>query len=210
MALPEGPRGRMLALAITILGLGLVWLALGAPLLGWYQARAVALSEARMRAAHLARLAAEVPALRRAVLRLGGEGADRGLLLPGASDALAGANLQSELQDLAAQAGVTLDSAAMQPAAAAGALRRITVQVSLSAPFAPLVVFLGSIGTARPQMILDDLSLTAIRPPGGSAPPLVIEGGNPAAARDAGSSPPPAPTIEASFSVTGFRAGDRP
>ncbi len=109
-------------------------------------------------------------------------------MLAGGSDAIAGANLQSALQDLATQAGTSLDSAAMLPATPAGALRRICMQVSVTATWPVLVALLQAIGNATPRMIVDSISLNNAGLPGSGQ----------------------SSQIQANFSVTGFRAGDAP
>ncbi|GAB0120255.1 type II secretion system protein GspM [Acidisoma sp. 7E03] len=188
LSLPEGRRGQWLALGITILAAGVLWLALAAPLLSWYAARQETLLRKQAVAARMAGLEHEVPALRRAVARLGaGDGTAR-LLLAGDSDAIAGANLQSALQALAARAGTSLDSIGMQPARAAQALRLITAQVSLTAPWPVLLAFLSAVETAEPRMIVDSINLNLASVPGSGAPRL----------------------LQADLSVTGFRAGGAP
>ena len=68
-------------------------------------------------------LAHEIPALRAAAAARGPDQGGAALLLQGDSDAIAGANLQSALQDLAAQSGTGLDSAALLPAQARAVAR---------------------------------------------------------------------------------------
>jgi general secretion pathway protein M len=147
--LPDGRRGQILALCIGLAALLLLWAALLAPLWGWYQERAGALAQQRVLAARMQALAREIPALRAAVAAQGPDQGGAALLLQGNSDAIAGANLQSALQDLATQSGTSLDSG---PA---------------------LISFLTAIETARPRMIVDGLSLSNTGPPdAGGAPPV--------------------------------------
>ena len=187
LALPDGRRGQMLALGITAIGLVLVWVALILPLVGWYEARGAHLAEKQALAAHLLRFERELPVLRAAVAHLGITDTTAGMLLPGTSDAIAGANLQSNLQEIASAAGTSLDSAAMQPPKASGALRLISVQVSLTAPFQALIDFLVATATTEPRLIIDGITLTAIDAPGQSGPP----------------------SVQANLTVTGFRAEDQ-
>lgn len=182
--LPDGKRGQALAVALTFMAAALLWMSVAAPLIGWYEARADELAQQQQLAAHLAALGRQIPALRQAVNAAGLQSADDQVLLAGDSDVIAGANLQTALQDLAAQAGTSLDSAALQPAQADGAVRRISMQVSVTATWPVLIALWEAIGTARPRMIVDQLSLSTNTP-----------GGN----QDQ--------QVQASFSVTGFRAG---
>ena len=183
LSLPEGRRGQALALGMALMALALVWCAAVAPVLGWYGARATTLQEQRQLAAHMRALGRDIPALRQAVSAAGLQSADDQVLLPGGSDVIAGANLQSALQGLAAQAGTSLDSAALQPAEPAGGLRRISMQVSVTASWPVLMALFEAIGTARPRMIIDTLSLSSSTGTDQNQP------------------------VQAGFTVTGFRAG---
>jgi general secretion pathway protein M len=185
LTLPDGRRGQALAVALTLAAAALFWLAAVSPLLGWYQAREAALTQQRAIALRMAALSQEIPALRKAVSAAGLQSAGDQLLLAGGTDAIAGANLQSALQDLASQAGTSLDSTALLPVQPAGALRRIGLQVSVTATLPVLVALLEAIGTARPRMIVGELS--------------VINASQAAAGQEA--------SMQANFTVTGFRAG---
>lgn len=182
--LPDGRRGQALAMAITCAGLALLWSVSAAPLLGWYQNRQDMLHTLRARAAHMQALGAEIPALRAAVAAAGLQKTDDQVLLTGNTDVIAGANLQTALQGLAAQAGTSLDSAALQPAEAAGALRRISLEVSVTASWPVLAALLHAIATAQPRMAINTLTITTNT--GGTDGP---------------------PQVQANFTVTGFRAG---
>jgi general secretion pathway protein M len=183
LALPDGRRGQMLAVGITLIAVALVWCAVLSPVLGWYATREATLEEQRQLAVHMQALGRDIPALRQAVSEAGLQSADDQVLLPGGTDVIAGANLQSALQGLAAQAGTSLDSAALQPAQPAGGLQRISMQVSVTASWPVLMALFEAIGTARPRMIIDTLSLST------------SDGTD------------PDQPVQASFTVTGFRAG---
>jgi general secretion pathway protein M len=185
LTLPEGRQGQALAVAVTLLAAALVWFAAISPLLGWYGARAAELTQQQEIAARMAALGQEIPALKAAISAAGLQSAGDQVLLSGGTDAIAGANLQSALQDLAAQAGTSLDSAEVLPVQQAGALRRIGMQVSVTATWPVLISLLEAIGTARPRMIVDQLSVISASQPGG------------------GQEQP----VAANFSVSGFSAG---
>ncbi|HVE20515.1 MAG TPA: type II secretion system protein GspM [Acidocella sp.] len=184
LRLPDGRRGQILALGIGLAALLLLWVALLAPLFGWYQERADELAQQRVLAVRMQALAREIPTLRAAVAAQGPDQGGPALLLQGDSDAIAGANLQSALQDLATRSGTSLDSAALAPVQAQGPLRKLGLQVSLTASWPALISFLASIETASPRMIVGGLSLSNAGPP------------------DAGGAPP----VQASFTVSAFRA----
>ena len=184
LTLPQGRRGQIFAVALTLMAAALLWLAAIGPLLGWYEDRAATLAQQQALAVRMAALSRAIPALRAAVSQAGLQAADQQLLLSGETDAIAGANLQAALQNLATQAGTSLDSAALLPVQPAGALRRIGMQVSVTASWPVLIALLQSIGTAQPRMVVGELSVNNQTVAGGPAQPM-----------------------QAIFSVTGFRAG---
>jgi general secretion pathway protein M len=142
---------------------------------------------ARPELAHLTMLRTSLPDLRRAVAGSAAPAA-AAMLLAGDSDAIAAANLQSAVQGLATTSGLSLDSVAMVPEEPVGALRKIGVAVSLTTTWPALVALLGAIDTAQPRMITDDLVVTASTP----------------------TDPRQDVPLEASFTVSAFRAGDGP
>jgi general secretion pathway protein M len=188
LTLPDGRRGQALALGLTAAIIALVWLTAAAPLLGWYEARAAELAQHRLLAARMAALGQQIPALRAAV-SAAGISAKNQVLLAGSTDAIADANLQSALHDLAVQAGTSLDSAAQLPTQQDGALRRIGMRVSVTATWPVLVALLEEIDTAHPYMIVDGLSINS-----NAQPPQTDQ----------------EPALQASFSVSGFQAGNAP
>jgi general secretion pathway protein M len=185
LSLPEGRQGQLTAVGMTLAGIALLWFLIAAPIIGWYQTRADNLAQAQTVAARLIALEQQIPALRRAVGAAGLQDAGALLLLPGDSDAVAGANLQSALQTLAANAGTSLDSSELLPAQQTGALRRIGMQVSVTASYPVVIALLQAIATAQPRMIVNSLSLDNTAD--------AVSGQE--------------PTIEADFTVIGFRAG---
>lgn len=183
-ALSAGRRGRVLALALALMGAYLLWAGAGAPLTGWYAARAAALADRAELAARLAALAAALPALREAAQTSDGT-PPRAVFLPGNSDALAGARLQELVGTMAGAAGLVPASLETLPAEPRGALRRIGLRVTLAAPWPRLVGLLVALARAEPPMLLDELTLRGLPARG--------------RADDA--------TVAASFAVYAFRAG---
>jgi general secretion pathway protein M len=159
LALPEGRQGKALAVVITLLGIAILWFAAISPVLSWYQSRAALLAQQRVIVEHMTALAQEIPQLRRAVAAAKPRSQDQQILLAGDTDAIAGANLQAALQNLAGQAGTSLDSSEVMPVQQDGALRRIGIQVSITATWPTLIAFLEAISTARPRMVVGQLSL---------------------------------------------------
>jgi len=183
LALPEGRAGQMLAVAGALVVLAAVWLGLVAPGLGWYAAREATLRDALARQAHMQAAVNALPALRAAQAAGAADGSQ--FLVPGDSDAIAGANLQASLTGLAQNAGLTLDSVEMVAATPAGPLREIGVAVSLSATWPGLIAFFTAIETAQPRMVIDDLSVTT------------------STTQDSGPDVP----LQAQFTVSAFRSG---
>jgi hypothetical protein len=157
-ALPEGSRGRLLALALTAIVLAVVWLVCVQPLMEWHAERADALEQRRALLQRMNALLATLPELQR---QSSGEHAPAAALLAGASDALAGAALQSSAQGMATAAGAELSSMEILNAEQRGAYRRIGLRVSTAAPWPVLVELLRAVEQGTPRMLIDDLQLRA-------------------------------------------------
>ena len=184
-ALPAGRKGRLLALALGCLALAVIWLALVAPLVDLYAARAQRLMEQKLLADHMAALAATLPELQRRSADAPQPAQVNAGLLEGASDAVAGAALQGRLQEMVNGAGASLTSAEMLPPRTVAGLSRIGVRASVYVPDWPkLVGLLRAIREADPHLLIDGLTVHAMS----------------ARSRDAG------PALDATFSIFGFRA----
>ena len=186
-ALPEGRAGQISAAGLALLALAALAFGVIAPLSDWYGARAALLQDERQQLAHMLALQRTLPSLRRSAAAAA-QTANATVLLPGGSDAIAGAALQSSLQNLAARSSISLDSAEMQPADDVGALRRIGVAVSVTTTWPALITLLAQIDSASPRMIVDNLTIN------GNAPP----------------DPRQEVSLQATFTVSAFRAGGGP
>jgi general secretion pathway protein M len=158
--LPTGWVGRLLALSLTVVALGALWVGAAVPLRDWYANRAEQLENRHAIARRMAVFVEMLPELRhqaQVASASGKTGAEE--TLEGASDAIAGAALQERLQEMAARAGAPLSSAEALPGEAAGAYRRIGVRVSASAQWPALVRLLQAVAQASPRMLADDLQL---------------------------------------------------
>ncbi len=186
--LPRGNRGHWLAAAITVVALILLWFGAASPLLGWYDERESDLAERSLLARRMAETASSLPdAQRQAAGRLAeAESADE--LLPGGSDAIAGAALQEQLQAMAAKSGVQLVSAEMLPAGDASRFRRIALRLAATGRMPEIVQLLQLIETAKPRLLAADLGLQS---------QITVDR-------------PGAPDLRASFTVFGFRAAGAP
>src|SRR5579859_5123365 len=106
--LPTGRQGRILAIGLVLLAAILVWLVVAAPLMDLYESEGAKLAQRMALADRMAGLAAELPALQTRAATVPANNGDA--TFEGATDALAGATLQSQLQTLAASAGAALSS----------------------------------------------------------------------------------------------------
>ena len=100
LALPEGPRGRALALGLGAIVLAGLWLAAGQPLLDAYADRADELERRAALATRMADLSASLPELQREAAAQSTDTTPASATLEGASDALAGAALQSLVESI--------------------------------------------------------------------------------------------------------------
>jgi general secretion pathway protein M len=157
-ALPEGVRGRLLALALTVTALAVVWAGCLQPLIDWHASRAESLEQRRLLLQRMTALVATLPELQQ---QSSGEHAPAAALLEGQSDAIAGAALQSQVQRMAASAGAELNSMEMLPGEPRSAYRRIGLRVTTAAQWPVLIELLRAIEQASPRMLVDDLQLRA-------------------------------------------------
>jgi hypothetical protein len=164
---------RALALAILALLVLAAWALVAAPLIGAVQARreevaSLAAQRARLQAgaARLPELAARQQALR---ARLAADGG----LWQGGNPAMIAAGMQDRLrQAVAAGGGVVRSSSEIRGGTESG-LIRIRVRLVIEAPLAELERALTAIGTARPDLFIDAVSIVAPARPAPDMPPLL-------------------------------------
>jgi general secretion pathway protein M len=183
--LPEGRRGQFAALVLLAVVFGVVWIAVAAPLLGWHAERTERLAERRQLLDHMEQIVAALPALRQEAGRPGSDLPPPTALLGGATDAIAGATLQSVMQDMAASAGATLASSEALPGDQQGGFRRIRLRVAVHGDWPQLIALLRLANESPLRLLVTSLELHATAQP-----------------QSTGSAP-----IEASFVVQGFRLG---
>ena len=161
MALPEGGRGRLLALGVSLLLLAAAWFGAVQPLIDSYDAGVLALRQRRELAGRMADLAGTLGALRQQAAALASAGPPTNATLGGATDAIAAASLQGLLESMTAAAGTHLTSAEALPAEQLGAYRRVSLRVSVDASWATLIALMQAIERATPRMFVDELQLHA-------------------------------------------------
>jgi Tfp pilus assembly protein PilO len=181
--LPAGRRGQVLAMAILLALLALVWFGGVVPLLDWYNDRASQIADGSALAARLEQRAAALPRLRALASNLPPQIDPPAL--PGASDAESAADLQETLQSLASDANLAFGSTEILPAADDGGYRRVEVRVAFNSDYPSLVKFLRGIAASNTPLVVVGLDLDG--PPRGA--------------------PSADPSIDSVITVAGWRTG---
>jgi general secretion pathway protein M len=182
-SLPEGRWGQVIAVAAPLCILLAVTVGILGPAWRWYEGRQQLLAAAQEQVDGILAQEKMLPQLQQQVQTFG----DVQVLLAGNSDAIAAANLQSELAGLAASSGASLTSTEVLPAEMSGGLRQVGIAVDVTASWPALTDLLVAIESARPRMIVDD---------------LIINNSDVFAA--------PGSSLHASFSVLAFRNAGTP
>jgi general secretion pathway protein M len=157
--LPTGVPGRVLAVSILCAFIGLGYAAIVAPLADIYRSGEAALGNRELLVPKLEHLVAEIPALRARLATLQTAGTRIEVALDGATDALASANLQSRLEQLAASNGVTIASTEAIAAEDRGAYRRIGLRLAVNGKYEAIVKLLAAVEEATPPLVLDGLQI---------------------------------------------------
>jgi hypothetical protein len=162
VTMPTGHQGRLLALLLLLAALSGVYLLAAAPLLNFYAERSAVLENRRMLMPRLKAAADELSGLRARVTELRSSAGTHKLTLEGPSDAIASANLQSHIAELAASVGVTISSTESLPPEVRGGYRRIGLRYALSGPYETLVKFLARLDITTPPLVIDNLQLHGV------------------------------------------------
>jgi hypothetical protein len=179
----------MLAIGMTVILAASLWIAIVSPLMAWYEARSATLADRQLLAERMKAIAATVPPLlRQAAMTRSAAPSGRDIALKALSDAVAAAQLQQHMQDLAQASGITFSSIETLPVEQQGGYRRISLRVTCSAPWSAFIGLLQTIEDSTPRMLIDGLDLNA-------SPDLVHPNGV---------------AIGADFTVIAFRPGSTP
>jgi general secretion pathway protein M len=163
MTLPQGPRGRLVALALLLIPVILLARFVVWPLVTTYVSSDSTLEATRDKIARYQRLLNELPALEAAVNELDRKNPLDPYLLSGKNRALAAAGLQRRLQEAAEKHGVTILSLRVRPPLAEARMERIAVEARLRADIRPLRELLYYVETTTPYMFVDNLSIKVRR-----------------------------------------------
>jgi general secretion pathway protein M len=159
-----------------------------APLLDFFAEREAMLADRRLLIPRMEAVAAELPALRARLAERRATASTKGITLDGASDALAAANLQSRVEELAVSSGVAIGSTEGLAPANRAPYRRIGLRIVVTGEYEALVRLLAALEAAAPPLVPDNLQIRA-----GLRPASVIAGST---------------RLDAAFDVYGFRAND--
>lgn len=156
-----GWRGQALALGVGLIALLIVWFGAIDPIRTWFEDRQVRLEQRQTLLLHMQDLAASLPALRSvsADRRADGAASDAATLLgtlPGATDAVAAADLQERVQAMAAAAGANLTAVETLPATAAGGWHKVGLRISLNASWPVLMELVRAIERSPARIFIDD------------------------------------------------------
>jgi general secretion pathway protein M len=175
--LPTGRTGQLLALAILCLVLGGVYLLLISPAIDLYSEREATVADRRMLAPRLSAAAAEVPELRARLAELQAAAKTRDIVIDGASDAIAAANLQSRLEELAKSVGVTIGSTEGIAAENRGGYRRVGLRLAISGEYEAIIKLLAAIETAAPPLVLSNMQFHGVLRPTAQAQSSRLDAG---------------------------------
>jgi len=153
-----GRRGQALAVGIGLLALALVWFAMIDPVRSWFDDRDLLLEQRQALLQHMRDVTATLPTLR---TTLAGK-PDRGdavetIMLPGANDAVAAAALQERVQTMAATAGASLTAVETLPSTSTNKWHRVSLRISLNAPWPVLMDLLHSVEQSPTRILVDDV-----------------------------------------------------
>jgi hypothetical protein len=158
-----GRRGQALAATIGILVLALAWFAAVDPVISWFNDRNLLLERRQALLHRMQEIAATLPALRAASAnKPDRDDAEGTTMLPGASDAVAAADLQERIQQMAGAAGTSLTAVETLPATVAGEWHRVSLRISLNAPWPVLMDLLRAIEQSPRRILIDDVHFRCV------------------------------------------------
>jgi hypothetical protein len=147
---------------LLLVALAGVYFLVVTPLVDLYAERQAVLENRRMLLPRLQVVAEELPGLRMKVSELRATVGTRKVTLDGSSDAVAAANLQSRIEELAASVGAMISSTESLPAEMRGGYRRIGLRYVLNGPYETLVKLLARLEAATPPLVVDNLHIHGV------------------------------------------------
>ncbi len=159
MNLPTGSSGRLLALALLLLPLAVAFRALLLPAWQAYGAQTERLATAVDNLERFRRLAARLPALREEAAVLRDQAVLAPFLLDADNDALAAAEVQQRLKDLAQANGGRVLSTRVLSGDTSGPFKEVTINARLQIPLEGLQVLLHELETTQPYLFFEEISI---------------------------------------------------
>jgi hypothetical protein len=153
------PTGRILAVAILVGLILVIWLGILNPSLSLWGRQADQADRTAEMIARLRHSAAEGPALQQELAKLGQSQHDRNAILMAPNANVAGATLQSEVKRIAEGDGATLRTIQQLPPVPEGTLNRIGVRVDLEADTAKLAHMLAHLESHTPIFLVRSVSV---------------------------------------------------
>lgn len=163
MDLPEGTRGKFVAVALVLIPLILVYQIVLSPLLDEYLGVGDEIEALQADIQRYQRIIAELPAIEENAARFRRENPLAPYLLEGGNPALAAANLQRRLQEVAARNDARVVSVQVQSSEDDGPLQRVAIQARIQADSEALRGTLHELESGQPYLFVDDISIN-VRP----------------------------------------------
>jgi len=160
MNLPQGQRGQIVALALLLIVLFLLFELAAKPLWGKYTALQNDIDEASFNLQRYQRIAADLPKLRQNQLQLQNDQPLQPFLLGGQNRALAAAELQRHLQKLAAEYGGRILSARALSPQEAGPLESIALNARLQTSVPGLQQLVHALENGQPIVRIEQISIS--------------------------------------------------
>ncbi len=157
--LPDGTRGTLVAAALLLITVILVGNFAVSPLLRSYVESDEEIEDLRRNVTRYRQLINEAPELRALEERIARARPLAPLVLKGDNHALAAAELQQQLQDLAKKNGVRVLSLRIRPPEAEGSLERVSVEARMQTETTGLRNLLFELETGKPYVFLQTLTV---------------------------------------------------
>lgn len=159
-ALLTGRSGQALAVGAALLAVALIWFGVVDPARAWLEDQGLKLEQRQALLHRMQEIATTLPNLRAAAAGKSAESVGTGgILLPGGNDAVAAAGLQETVQKMASTAGANLTAVETLPVSQSGKWHKVSLRISLNAPWPVLMDLLQSIERSPMRILVDDVHL---------------------------------------------------
>lgn len=154
----RGRLGQAAAVAIAGLVVVSIWFGLIDPLRSWFDDQGSVLEQRRALLHRMQEVAAGLPALRATSQHnVGRDHVASTTMLAGATDSVAAADLQERVQKMASDAGISLTAVETLAATPTGKWHKVSLRISLNAPWPVLMAFVRSIEQSPARILIDDV-----------------------------------------------------